>query len=496
MTRPLPPAPPASDNPIIFLRSRSETTKLRQELEFLEELLDAHTDGDVERAAKCVIAAIPGGLDLELLKAATGIVNNLAHAEDNFSPSVKVLLCQATDRGLHTYAYNAANQVMSDARGVKGLKEAERYFKLAMAFSENPALQAAAHVNYCPIVRDGLISGKPDWPAAVEIYETAARMGLVKAMFNAGNVSSWLANKGDRAYGARAAYWFRYALDYRDAGKPRLDMETLEELGEVFDQCMLALSACHIDSKFDDAQLEEGIRWARLLADRGDFNARSNLAVAYRHRLEALAAKPQGEPGANWRTVLSQLDWQFEDKLTTHEVAIVAESGERELTKVDRLSVVVKNGLSVPLFVAHEPCLPIHGGIDLLFGIAETLVGHHPEGFFLLSRKAVFMESDEAIFTPVWIYHKEKFNPQSLWLGASAQMLLDNAAAEVDFLDSRFGNWGWMLPIAVNLMDEGAVVAKSMERPVPWVGVGGSWRMPFRNKRLLAGLGLALGAAV
>lgn len=492
MAKNRPPAPPASDNPIIFLRSMSDTTKIEKELDFLTNVLAAHAAGDVDRAAKCVISALSGAMDPEMANAAVGLVNNLAHSENQYPPSVKTLLCKATDSGLHKYAYNAANQIMKGAKSVKAYREAERYFKLAMAFEEMPDLQAAAHVNYCEIVRDGLISGTPDWPAAVEIYETAARMGLVKAMFNAGNVSSWLADKGDRAYGARAAYWFKYALDYRDAGKPRLDMETLEELGDVFEQCMLALSACHIDAKFDEAELEEGIRWAKALADRGNFDARRNLAVGYRHRLAALSAKPQRSPGANWRSTLSQMDWKFEGDVTCHPVSIPAGSGRQKRTKVDRLSVAVGSSSVTPLFVTHDPCLPLHGGIELLCDIAEVLASHHPEGFFLLARKALFMESDQAIFTPIWVCHEGKFSPQALWIGASPQLLLQNAAAEVDFLDGRFGNWGCMLPIAANLLDEGFVVSDDPGRRVPWVGVGGSWRMPFVDESQLLNLGIVL----
>jgi hypothetical protein len=497
MTKNRPPAPPVSDNPIIFLRSMSETTKLAEELDFLTEVLDAHAAGDVDRAARCVIAALTSTMPPDMTRMAVGLVNNLAHSENHYPLSVKNLLCKAADLGLHKYAYNAANQIMKGAKSVKAYREAERYFKLAMAFDEMPDLQAAAHVNYCEIVRDGLISGTPDWPAAVEIYETAARMGLVKAMFNAGNVSSWLADrKGDEEYGARAAYWFKYALDYRDAGKPRLDMETLEELGGVFDQCILALSACHIDSKFDGAELEEGVRWARTLADRGNFDGRRNLAVAYRRRLEALSAKPQRSPGANWRSTLFQMDWRFKGDVTCHTVSIPARSGRPRQTKVDKLSLDVGGGPMIPLFVTHDPCLPLHGGIELLCDIAEVLAGHHPEGFFLLARKALFMESDQAIYTPIWVFHERKFSPQSLWTGASPQLLLQNAAAEVDFLDERFGNSGCMLPIAANILDEGFVVADDPGRRVPWVGVGGSWRMPFVDQNQLAGLGIELGEPV
>lgn len=335
------PAPPATDNPILLLRSMST----RKELAFLAEILDAHEACDVDRAAECVIGALSSTMEREIVNSMLGLVNNLAHETDHYPKSVNAMLCKAADAGFHKYAYNAANQIMAGAKTRKAYREAERYYKLAMAFEENPGMQAAAHVNYCPIVRDGLISGTPDWPAAVEIYEIAARMGLVKGMFNAGNVCSWLAGRGDKAYGERAAYWFKFALDVRASGKSTLDMETPAELEEVFEQCMVGLSACHIDSQFDGADLEEGIRWAKVVADRGNEHGRHNLGVGYMRRLATLAAKPEGSPGANWRSVLSKMDWRFEGEIVSQTLMLPSGSRKRVPMDVDKLIVEFEDGI-------------------------------------------------------------------------------------------------------------------------------------------------------
>lgn len=492
MTKKRPPSPPSTDNPIVFLRSMSEERKLEREYEFLSELLDAHEAGDVDRAAKCATSALSATLDREMVNAMVSLVNNLAYAEDQYPASLKTLLCKAADAGFHEYAYNAANQVMEGAKGVKGYKEAERYFKLAMSFDEKPELQAAAHVNYCPIVRDGMITGSPDWVAAVEIYEVAARMGLVKAMFNAGNVSSWLANKGDRAYGARAAYWCKYALDYRASGKPRLDMETLEELEEVFDQAALLLSACHIDNKFDGADVEEGIRWARKLTDQGDPAGRDNLAVGYLRRLMGLTAKPQNSPGPNWRSVLSRLDWRFKGDFVSHSIPVSAVGAGQSTVAVDELLVELGTDKTIPLFVTHDPCLPQRKGFERLADIAATLAAGHPEGFFLQTRKALFFESKGRAYTPIYVFHQGRLHRQALSMVSSPVLLLQCADDGVDFLDERFGNWNCAIPIVVNTLDEGFVVADNADLGQPWVGVGGPWRMPFLDEGKLLDLGIVL----
>jgi hypothetical protein len=488
MARNRTPAPPVSDNPIIVLQGNPP--------DFLAELLDARNAGDVGRAARCVIAALSSAMRREMVDAAVGLVNNMAFADPSVpskDASVTAMLCKAADLGFHEYAYNAANQIMSGAKSVEDYKDAERYYRLAMAFEEKPAIQAAAHVNYCPIVRDGLISGVPDWPASVEIYEVAARMGLVKAMFNAGNMSCCLCDKGDRAYGARAAYWFNYALEVRASGKPTLDVETAEQLEtEIFEECMVALSALHIDSKFDGAELEEGIRWAREAAEKGIITARYNLGIGHIHRLSRMTTKPQRSPGGNWRSVLSEMDWQFKGRLRAESVPVAAGFGGQAAMTVDRLTVELSDGTDIPLFVTHAPCLPDDGGIEQLSEVGRVLAYRYPDGFFLLSRKAFLIAEGEWSYTPIYVLQNGKLSRQALWMGSSPDVVLQHAQDGVDFLDQRFRTWSCMIPIAVNALDEGFVVATDATLEQTWVSVGEPWRMPFVDEVQLFEFGIVL----
>lgn len=482
------PSPPETNNPIVYLQSQAA---LRQEWEFLDEFLTACDVKDVDRAARCAISAISAPRERSLVIAMTSVVNNLAHEEDSWPKSVTEMLCKASDAGFHEFAYNAGNRLMEGAKSVKRYREAERYYKLAMAYADEPEMQAAAHVNYCSIIRDGLISGKPDWARAVEIYETAARMGLVKGMFNAGNVSAWLANQGDREYGARAVYWFEQAIEFHAAQKPKLDFETWAELDEVIDACVLELSACHIDSKFDGADLDEGIRLARQLADKGHAHGRHNLGVGYTNRLTALSVQPQATPGANWRAVLSQMDWTFSGDVTTRTHHIhIAELRRTVYATVDRILVDVGRGRTLPLFVTHEHCLPFTGGLTLLEIIANALVQQNPEGFFLVSRKAVFVPVDRRVFTPIYVFHDNEFSQQSLWLGCSPSQLIEQARADVDFLDKSCGASNCILAIAVNALDEGYVVARDASLGQPYVDVGDGYCLPYLDKHQLPALGI------
>lgn len=488
MTKKRPPTPPVATDPIVVKPPMSK----REELAFLEEVSQAHAAGNVDRAAKCAIEALSTKMERKLVDCLVGTVSEMAHLADSFPPSVATMLRKATDAGFHEYAYNAANQTFEAAKSVKQYREAEDYYKIAMAYKENPALQAAAYVNYCPIVRDGLISGKPDWPAAVEIYETAARMGLVRAMVNAGTVCGWLADKGDEAYGARAAYWYHYALEHRASRKPSLDMESLQQLEETdYAKCMVALSALHIDAGFADADLEEGIRWAREMANRGDRQALNNLGVGRIRRLVRLAAKPESSPGANWRTVLAQLDWRFKGEVETQ--TLTFGNGRRRIeVQVDHVLVQMADGSTTPLFVTHHACLPCDDGFELLSIIAQALAKQHPAGFFLLPRKALFVELEGRSCSPIYVMHRGELNEQSLWASGSPDQVLQHAQEGIEFPDKRFSNWTCMIPIAVNALDEGFVVAADTKFTQPYVSVCEPWRMPFVDEVKLLDLQIVL----
>ncbi len=481
------PTPPDTDNPIVVLRSIS----LDKKLGFLTELLKAHDAGDVDRAAKCASTALSSEMESRTVNAMVALVSNLAHAKKRYPSSLKGLMCKASDAGFHEFAYNAANQVAKTAKSAKDFKEAERLFQIAMSFTDNPATQAAAHVNYCEIIRDGLISGVPDWQRAVKIYETAARMGLVKAMFNAGNVCSWLETKGHREYGARAAYWFNYALEHRAAKAPTLDMESAEELEEVYEHCMGVLSGLHIDAQFDGADLEVGIGWAKELAQKGDPHGINNLGVGYIRRIAKMTAKPHKSPGANWRAVLSAIDWTFKGEVETETVFVPAELIEEGCTKVDR-QVVVLDDDTISLFVTNEPCLPHAYGDELFSQIAMALIRMNLDRFFLVTRRSLFIESGNRSFSPIAVWQNGKFSRQSLWVNGSPKLLLQQANDGVDFLDPRFSNWSCMLPIAINALDEGFVVANNTSYRQTWVRVGDDWRMPFVDKAQLIKVGIAI----
>jgi hypothetical protein len=146
--------------------------------------------------------------------------------------------------------------------------------------------------------------------------------------------------------------------------------------------------------------------------------------------------------------------------------------------------------MQIELFVVHDACLPAQDGLELLSAVAQVLSKIHPEGFFLLGRKALFIEQDDMAYTPVYVMQNGRVSPQALWMGCSPDEVIQRAKDGVDFLDQRFGNENCILPIAVNTLDEGYVVATDATLDLPWVGVGEPWRMPFLDRGQLSGNGI------
>ncbi|OUM00108.1 sel1 repeat family protein [Variovorax sp. JS1663] len=304
--RPLP-SPLESATPIIVPRPKLSETALRE----LRAVFDAIDEGRFDQAAKLASEALDRSsrsIERRFLGATIAYVDRTAVLADHVTPALLRLRLKAVDSGFHEFAYNAANHLMEAARTRADYKAAARYYKIAMAYDGEPRTQAAAHVNFCPIVRDGLITGEKDWPGAVEIYEQAARMGLIKGMFNAGNVLLWLTGEGRTGdHGTRAASWFAQAIDHFERRLPRLDMESDAQLEEVITNCRLNLAGMDIDGTYGGADAERGIAVVQELARQGHPVGKDYLRVGLSNRLQAIAEPPGESPGANWRIVLTAL---------------------------------------------------------------------------------------------------------------------------------------------------------------------------------------------
>lgn len=78
-----------------------------------------------------------------------------------------------------------------------------------------------------------------------------------------------------------------------------------------------------------------------------------------------------------------------------------------------------------PLLVVHDPCIPQDSGLELIRSIAAQAQKNHPDGFFLLCRKAYFVEAAGNAYTTIFVQLPgREFYLASLWYGATPDRLV------------------------------------------------------------------------
>ncbi|WP_214286688.1 hypothetical protein, partial [Acinetobacter pittii] len=73
------------------------------------------------------------------------------------------LLLLAAEGGLSSCAYNVGLLILERAKTANDHALAHRYFTQAATNATDAATKASALVNSCEPIRDGLITGRPDW---------------------------------------------------------------------------------------------------------------------------------------------------------------------------------------------------------------------------------------------------------------------------------------------------------------------------------------------
>jgi hypothetical protein len=251
-------------------------------------------------------------IDLELIDGVIGTLNNLALANGGMGKAMLGLYCHAVDMGFYSYAYNAANGLLGAAKSPADYRKAESYFKICIATETDPSTKAAALVNYCPIVRDGLITGERDLEGALTIYRQAANLGLLTAMFNFANVCSWQVSNHEIQHVDEGANWLRKLLKIIADGDELLCMDDPDNIGAMHEHALYLLARFNIDGVLCQSSYAEGVSLLKrsiALSARDLQRKRWNLECAYAHKLMGLGAS-QGIGINPWYNVLCAIDWK------------------------------------------------------------------------------------------------------------------------------------------------------------------------------------------
>lgn len=465
------------------------------------EILSHLADGNIAAASDEMVLHLDPNGDLTFMQEMVRAIEMHAvlHKLPRHLDTIIPMLRAAVDVGILECAYNVANHLAKRAKSPEDYKVAARYYQIAMKQTDDRSLQAAAHVNYCEIVRDGLITGKPDWPQAVVIYGKAGDLGLVRGMTNAGNVCAWIANSDvsdaeAREYAALCVYWSERALAYVANGSPRLTMD--DEVGLMRDTstCRLNLAAMNIDDRFERADLERGIQYTLEVSSDEPTAARfRNIGVS--KRLQRLAVEPSKNPGENWRAVLRALGWSTSDVITQETFSAESRSkrGEADTMKFDCFQVRLTDGTSRPFLVGHDAMLPSRGGFDDIEAVAEKINKRHLGGYFMVPRKGYFVRIEDEIYTPVVVADPDGgLGLQSLYYDAMPEDLIAHLRADDDLETIGYSCQDCMISIAVNALDEGLVIAADAHPGVGYVDAGDGWCMPFVRQESLLAMGIVL----
>jgi hypothetical protein len=355
-------------------------------------------------------------------------------------------------------------------------------------------------VNRAAIVRDGLLTGTADWPAAVKMYEHAAELGNVVGAFNAGNVSDWLAHEGVDGYVEKSAKWFRRAIEIVEAGPINESHTSPENAQEMAESAKRAIAHMVLEGQIS---AENDPMLARIASEHEATCTRAGhggRVIRFTDRVKESTGDAAPTPAGNWLRALKLLGWDFRETRIERSVFEDPTKG-----RTVRLESVLFPGKArkpgVRLLVVWDACLPIDDG----FRRIESAVEHARQtdkGNYLLAvgRKALVKEQGGFEFTPAWLAKPGETKVQILSISGKSTCPMD-LVEQID-RGRAFGSWNgdaslnYEFAIAVNTLDAGVSAAVTWDAgTVRWVGAGGvdltEWRMPYYDAFELVALGFA-----
>jgi hypothetical protein len=392
--------------------------------------------------------------------------------------------------GADSTAYSYANYLLSFETRESAIL-AQEYFQLAIDSASVPAVAAAALVNSAPIKRDGLISGVPDWEGAIALYARAADLGMVVGMLNAGNVNCWIGENGKPERYKDAAAWYQRGLDFAESGSEPLDPTAGPPLKQTLAACKAGLVYLNVEGLIDGADRAAGLAVARQIAEDNSYAAdvvERNVTTL----LTKLRAPRSRTPAAHWKAVLQVLGWSFE------------RSSESVALDIEGFSISAEvlfcqgEGRTIPFVVLASACLPLQKGLNVMLHAAATLRERFGSPLIVVGRKAIFRDFDDRCFT-LAIVSRGDGAPAAVSIhlrASSPEMLVAQAEGRSGFGTSAFdGSLNCMVPIAVNVLDEGVSLSRYCNPDRMYAGVGGEWRLPYAQAENLLPLGVMVDPA-
>ncbi len=431
-------------------------------------------DSGVEAAAEVAAKAFNNGASLEDREIVIDVISRVAIENQTHDHWYETLLLQAAEGGLSRCAYNVGNLITQRASTPADHALANRYFTQAAKHSTDPATKASALVNSCVPIRDGLVTGKPDWKRAVEIYEEAANLNLAVGMFNAANVSCWLKDQGEFAYAARAVQWLNKLIARVDAGESFVDIGGDLEVREIYLRAKSRLAELHaldqvevvdVDFILESADVEPHPARAAWLRNRG-----------YEHRLRKSAVTAKPAAWANWLSVLTLLGWEL--ACDPAPLKLGPNTGDSRLLKFKR-----DQGAPLALAVVDLAEIESNDGVYRLHELARDLQKEHDGPCLAIGAKGLFVslstpEGDRSYTVCMTCSDDHSLDLAPIWPGATA----DDVAAQMARKENKYNEHntdnGNTIAILVNALETGRTVEGDSFPAAIYVNVGSVFNTP------------------
>lgn len=400
-----------------------------------------------------------------------GAIMDLAHFKNCFGGDVLSMTAKAVDVGLTAFAYNVANQLYLTAKSPDDYEQSEHYYKIAIEYAEDDSSKAAAFVNYCPIVRDGLITGKRDLIKAIEIYEEAAKLGLVIGMFNTANVCQWLDEPAKSAYREKALYWLNAAINHVTSNKKLLGMDSAESCKAILNTSRFMIGTIHGNVNFEQADPNAGITALKAFVASNtneELGRAWHLDQCYARRIAALDKPVENTPVNRWRLILNALDWETTTPCQLNDFGdyfYTSGSGEPK----NQIAVFVGKGFFEP------------GKTNsLIENLKLTRLAAETRAIIALSPFGAFKSKEGDSFVAVTVIHNAKVTLAAIRAGMTPEQVVQNAENGVEFYDKRHASCSCVIPIAINKLMTGAPLNKAFNYEAPFI-VAGEWNVPWEG---------------
>ena len=409
-------------------------------------------------------------LDRHVNEWVVGLFGNAYALRRKTKPKAAIdLLRAAADLHYEDAAYNAANALLHDSGSPGDIVLAEQYYLQAIDDTEDPSKKSAALVNYCEIVRDGRITGTPDYPGAIALYEQAAELGLVTAMFNVGNVAMWMRNQGDESYAGKGIYWLTRLQEHFAQGKPFLEMDKPNVSQAFLDSALDMLVKFHVLTDCPEADVDVG--YALLLAQPITHECAKGrqwvLEQALIKRLRKSGMPLSNMPGRNWAHVLRQLGWECSTSDNHPEMR--AECFKVESKRHGDLYFVVMNGLFDPEHPSEQ--------------VLQTIKHMHGQGmhqFFIAPSYALFRQHEDRIYTPVMVASHKALGIGFIGLEGGPDLVFESRQQPIHHLE-HLSTDSCVISIAINRLNEGGNLLNDLDLGSMYGGFA-NWGLPMNNE--------------